>query len=119
MTCSGEDHAAQTLPAHTHSMLTGTVRQVFRLISLTCSFFSRNNIKLLLFGVFVPSAGPWPLLVTQCHAEDRILGAEDLPDRHERHLQHQYRGERLPFAPQPHESPVTRSSPVTGPGVPC
>ena len=32
-------HAAQTSPAHTHPMLTETVRQVFRLISLTCSFF--------------------------------------------------------------------------------
>jgi len=94
-------HAAQTSPAHTHPMLTGTVPQVFRLISLTCSFFSRKNIELLLFGVFVQSAGPWPLLVTQYHAEDRILGAEDLPDRHERHLRHQYRGECLPCAPQP------------------
>ena len=101
MTCSGEDHAAQTLPAHTHPMLTGTVRQVFRLISLTCSFFSRKNIELLLFGVFVPSAGPWPLLVTQCHAEDRILGAEDLLDRLGRLFQHFDRGERLPSALQP------------------
>ena len=82
-------------------MLTETVRQVFRLISLTCSFFSRKKIELLLFGVFLPSAGPWQLLVTQCHAEDRILGAEDLPDQHDHLLRHHDRGERLPFAPQP------------------
>ena len=50
---------------------------------------------------FVPSAGPWPLLVTQCHAEDRILGAEDLLDRLGRLFQYFDRGERLPSALQP------------------
>ena len=82
-------------------MLTGTVRQVYRVVSSTCSFFSSTKVESLLFGVFLPSAGPWPLLVTRCHAEDRILGTEDLLDRPGHLIQHGDRGERLPFAPQP------------------
>ena len=82
-------------------MLTGTVRQVYRLVSSTCSFFSRKKVESLLFGVFLPSAGPWPLLVTRCHAEDRILGTEDLLDRPGHLIQHGDRGERPPSALQP------------------
>ena len=35
-------HAAQTSPVHTQPMLTGTVRQVYRLVSSTCSSLSSH-----------------------------------------------------------------------------
>ena len=49
--------AEQASLSHTHPTLPWTVRQMFRLISSTCSFFSRKKVESLFFSVFVPYEG--------------------------------------------------------------